>query len=264
MTKKLLNLRKEIVITICLVGCATIFAQETGVEINGMTWATRNVGVFENFVENPEAPGMFYQWNSKIGWNSTDPLISFPEGYTWNPNWDGDGAKTWEVTNNPCPCGWRIPTEAELKTLIYSNSVWTKRNGINGRLFGTAPNTIFLPAVGFRDNDATLYESGSFGAYWSSAGDSNVQETTEGVFSMGFDDNEDEGGVSENVPARGMGLSVRCIFEGSSGINDVSMDIGIATVIGYFDILGRKQQEEPTTGIYVILYDNGKTKKMMK
>jgi len=50
----------------------------------------------------------------------------------------------------------------------------------------------------------------------------------------------------------------------TTGINDVSADTENAKVTGYFDILGRKLTEEPTKGIYIIQYDNGKTKKMIK
>jgi len=50
----------------------------------------------------------------------------------------------------------------------------------------------------------------------------------------------------------------------TTGINDVSADTENAKVTGYFDILGRKLTEEPTKGLYIIQYDNGKTKKIMK
>ena len=59
--------------TIALMGlCATTaFAQEeTGVEINGVTWATRNVDAPGTFAAKPEDMGMFYQWNSKVSWTT--------------------------------------------------------------------------------------------------------------------------------------------------------------------------------------------------
>ena len=57
-----------------------------GVGINGVVWATRNVGLPGIFVKNPEDAGMLYQWNSKVGWSSTDPLVS-TDGSAWNENW---------------------------------------------------------------------------------------------------------------------------------------------------------------------------------
>jgi len=50
----------------------------------------------------------------------------------------------------------------------------------------------------------------------------------------------------------------------TTGINDISADTKNAIVTGYFDILGRNLTEEPTKGLYIIQYDNGKTKKIMK
>jgi len=60
-------MRKVVAIAICLAGSATMFAQETGVVINGVTWATRNVDAPGTFVANTKDAGMFYQWNSKVG-----------------------------------------------------------------------------------------------------------------------------------------------------------------------------------------------------
>ena len=46
---------------------------------------------------------------------------------------------------------------------------WTTLNGVYGRLFGVAPNQIFLPAAGARGGDyGTLHSVGVSGYYWSS------------------------------------------------------------------------------------------------
>lgn len=39
---------------------------------------------------------------------------------------------------------------------------------------------------------------------------------------------------------------------------------GVRWATGYFDMQGKKLKEEPKEGIYIIRYDNGKTKKVMK
>jgi len=88
MFKIRLNLRIVIVITICLAGSATIFAQEEiGVEINGVFWATRNVGTPNTFVNKPADFGMFYQWNRKKSWATTgwitDWDTTMPENSVW-------------------------------------------------------------------------------------------------------------------------------------------------------------------------------------
>ena len=65
---------------------------------------------------------------------------------------------------------WRTPTEAEW-TWLRENCTWswTTLNAVNGMLVtsNVNGNQIFLPATGFRWN-ATLYNSGETGYYWSS------------------------------------------------------------------------------------------------
>ena len=260
MFKERKNLRKVAAIAACL-AVTTMFAQETGVVINGVTWATRNVGAPGNFAAAPENSGMFYQWNSKIGWSSTDPLVS-TNGSTWNSAWDGNGATTWETANDPSPVGWRVPTKAEMGSLLnttYVTRVWTTQSGTNGFLFtdNATGNSIFFPAAGDRFyTDASLERVGTNGYYWIDTDNGN-----EYVYGLNFGNS---GNAVLNGLLKSLGCSFRPVKIGSTGINDVSADTENAKITGYFDILGRKLTEEPTKGLYIIQYDNGKTKKMIK
>jgi uncharacterized protein (TIGR02145 family) len=106
---------------------------------------------------------MFYQWNRRKGWNAIDEEV---EG------WDNSipTGTAWYAENDPCPEGWRVPTEDELRSLYRAGSEWVSKNGVNGRVFGTAPNQIFLPAVGFLSGrDGSLHTIGELGNYWSNA-----------------------------------------------------------------------------------------------
>jgi hypothetical protein len=104
---------------------------------------------------------MFFQWNRRQGWAATGNITG------WNSK--PAAGDTWERANDPCPEGWRVPTRAEFLSLLeVANSVWAVRNGINGRLFGTYPDQIFLPAAGLRFTNGALYDTGIWGAYWSS------------------------------------------------------------------------------------------------
>jgi len=47
----------------------------TGVLINEVVWATCNVNTPGTFAPHPSELGMFYQWNRRIGWSSTDPMV---------------------------------------------------------------------------------------------------------------------------------------------------------------------------------------------
>jgi len=110
--------------------------EEKGVIINGIRWATRNVGAPGTFVENPEDYGEYY---------------------------------TWEEAKNACPKGWRLPTEKEIKSLCDAGSEWEPLNGVQGRFFGIAPYQIFLPVAGVRNEyDDSPHCVGEDSGYWSS------------------------------------------------------------------------------------------------
>jgi uncharacterized protein (TIGR02145 family) len=179
---------------------------ENAVVINGIAWATRNVDRPGTFAAKPEDAGMFYQWNRNIGWSSTDPLVNSNGGTTWDSAWNGNNATTWETTNNVCPTGYRVPTHAEQESLANAVSVWTTQNGVTGRVFGTAPNTLFLPAAGYRYySNSTLGGAGTLGYYWSSTIKGNSS------YNLNFDSSSGVGPGSNTNRAHGR--SVRCVAE---------------------------------------------------
>ena len=101
---------------------------------SGTLWATCNVGA-----NKPEDYGGYFGWHG---------------GKTATANWGN---------------GWNVPSKEQWEELLQNtNSIWTTRNGVNGRLF-TASNGkgLFLPAAGERWNDE-LCDAGS-GRYWSSS-----------------------------------------------------------------------------------------------
>ena len=127
MIKSRLNLRNVATIAACL-AVVTMFSgcgkddkeppkdpltYDKGVVINGVKWAIRNVDKPGTFAVNKESAGMFYLWNSKVYWSTTDPAegVAIPE---WNNSWNG-GYETpsiddvWQTANDPCPQGWRVP-----------------------------------------------------------------------------------------------------------------------------------------------------------
>jgi len=127
--------------------------------INGVKWATRNVGAPGSFVKNPEDYGEYYQWNKRT--------------LDWTNNWNGNGSTTWLAINDPSPSGYRVPTLDELQSLVNPSFVsyeFTTRYGINvGRFTDKASGkSIFLPANGDKVLKDYIYAKGATGHYWSS------------------------------------------------------------------------------------------------
>jgi len=173
------------------------------VSIGGVKWAICNVDAPGTFAAHPKNAGMFYQWNRKVGWSTTNPMVSSDDGTTWNSS--NPIGNTWEKANDPCPSGWRVPTRTEVESLANSGSFWDKLDGISGRFFGTGDLKAFFPAAGCRDyNNGTLYYMGD-GNYWSDA--PNGSETA-----YGLNFSSDYAGTSYGG-YRSNGFSVRCVKE---------------------------------------------------
>ena len=265
MYKVRLNLRKAVAIATCLACSMTMFAQNSttdpGVVINGIKWATCNVEAPGTFSSTPEKGGMFYQWNRQEGWSITDPRVDSNGDTYWYSN-RTDSENEW-TDKDPCPAGWRVPTEMELRSLNEAGSTWTTRSGVSGRLFGTAPNQIFLPAVGYRSRSNGAYSASVNGSYWSSTRYYLYSSTDNSWMYWYLFFYSSHSGMTTGHPAAG--FCVRCVADdNTTGINDISLDTENATVVGYYDILGRKLKEEPTRGIFIVLYDNGKARKLIK
>jgi len=116
------------------------FDNPQGVVINGVRWATRNVGAQGTFASSPCDYGGYYSMNE---------------------------------AEYICPVGWRLPTLAEQKTLIDVNKVtfeWTYQNGVAGGKFTDKDtnNTLFLPATGTCDYTGMISNIGSLARYRSS------------------------------------------------------------------------------------------------
>jgi len=173
-------------------------------DMNGICskcWATCNVDMPGTFTANPEDAGMFYQWNRKTGWSSTDPMINSNGSTTWDPS--NASGSTWASANDPCPTGWRVPTNAEHRSLLNAGSQWTTTNGVDGRIFGNGNDLLFLPAVGIRHYIVGANMGMGTGFYWSCTASPNR------AFYLSFSSS----GATDNDIPRSTGLSVRCIKE---------------------------------------------------
>ena len=126
---------------------------------------------------------------------------------SWNFGLETEPVKT---LDDPCPDGWRVPTDTELDNLIRNYSDWTRNGGQYGYWFsGSVPyskdvNRVFLSAAGEHGySTETALGRNDSGYYWSSS--VRVNEAWYISFSRGD--------VSHNTYPRAGGRSVRCVKE---------------------------------------------------
>ena len=148
---------------------------------NGKCWLDRNLGASQVATSSTDANayGDLFQWGRlddghQIRTSGTTSILSISDTpghgnfitpgsspYDWrNPQndnlWQGVSG-----TNNPCPSGWRLPTEAEWNTERLS---WSSNNAA-----GAFGSPLKLPVAGLRANsNGSLSNVGSNGYYWSS------------------------------------------------------------------------------------------------
>ncbi len=164
------------------------------------------------FTPGWEINGGYWQWGRKdeaaAGPTATDPKAGAVIGWNMTNAPDGSWADGSKMPDDPCPTGFRVPTEAQWNGVIANN---TKTNV--GNFSSSATNysagvkfgdQLMLPAAGRRLTNGQLYERGGGGIYWSSkGGGSNTARYLYFSNSNAF-----MGGLERNH-----GLSVRCVEE---------------------------------------------------
>lgn len=194
----------------------------------GKVWMDRNLGASRRAQSATDylAYGQLYQWgrgndgHADITWtsatagtpvNGTTTTLSttdYPEDnlfilqpaspYDWratqNDNlWQGVVTPTTGV-NNPCPAGYRLPTNTELTTEVTAYTITNSASAFASPLKFTVP--------GYRSYaNGTLNDVGSGGNYWSSS----VSGTS--ASNRYFN----AGGTNTDNDNRAFGLTVRCL-----------------------------------------------------
>jgi uncharacterized protein (TIGR02145 family) len=197
----------------------------------GKTWMDRNLGANRAATSSTDTQsyGSLYQWgrgsdghqcvnryagdgvttSSNTALNATVSTDTPPHGNfiltnAGNNDWRSpQNNNLWQGvngTNNPCPTGYRIPTEAELNNerLSWVLPPITSTNNAAGAF----ASPLKLPMAGLRyHNVGSLFDVGSFGHYWSSTVNSTLARNL--VF---YSSN-----ASMFNSSRAYGFSVRCI-----------------------------------------------------
>jgi uncharacterized protein (TIGR02145 family) len=180
----------------------------------GKTWMDRNLGASRAATSSTDANsyGDLYQWGRKSDGHqcrnsSTTTTLSSTDqpvhaNFILAPNTPYDwrspqNTNLWQGINglnNPCPSGYRLPTNNELESERLS---WNQNNSA-----GTFASPLKFPVAGDRYNsNGSLNGVGTYGSYWSST--VSVPYSYHLYFNSG-----DAIMYSSN---RAFGLSVRCI-----------------------------------------------------
>lgn len=134
-----------------------------GVEIDGTIWAPVNCGY-----RRGSAPGgALYSWGrpDAITYHS---IVKDSEAWMYVVN-----DELLHAADDPCPQGWRVPTDSELAKLYkgkYTPVAKDESTGLIGRSFSGVEGrvSIFLPAQGYYDSEAGEdVMVGMTGRYWS-------------------------------------------------------------------------------------------------
>ena len=188
----------------------------------GQIWLDKNLGATQVATSSNDVAsyGDLYNWGRntdghqiRTSTTAAGPVASGSEGANFitgvsdwlNPRDDTRWNGSTKGTHDPCPSGFRVPTETELEAERNNGGTGFWGTGsLQNNALGAFNSALKLPMAGYRANGTgVLTQVGSNGVYWSS--------TVSGTSAIYLYFNSGNAYVGGN--SRADGFSVRCIKE---------------------------------------------------
>ncbi len=177
----------------------------------GATFATRLPSQCTGILA--KSHGKFYQWGVNVAWNSTGSVAmeSTPSS-SWN-----NQIYPFSWVDQPCPDGYRLPTQAEFQELIDNCTSTYTNYGSYGYITFVPKNSpsqsLEFPAIGKRSTEFGTLFSNNRGHYWSSS-----LHSDQTAYNIWFDD----GLLTLDNSDLRYGYNVRCV-KGEAGTDKPDM-----------------------------------------
>ena len=257
-------MKKLLIFTMHFILLSSLVAQTIPTVTNpstGRTWMDRNLGASQvaTSVTDEYSYGDLYQWgryadghqartSSTTSVLATNNVPNHPEFILANSDWlaipEDDLWQGVNGINNPCPLGFRIPTEEEFEAERLS---WTSNDAAGA--FGS-PLKLTLAGARSRMTGA-LGNIGTFVGYRTSAVNGSQTRLMGISFSIAMMGDRDKAD----------GNCVRCILdETSSSVEEIHFE---KQLIRITDLLGRETTRKPNSAQLYIYNDNTVEKKII-
>jgi len=257
-------MKKLLIFTMHFILLSSLVAQTIPTVTNpstGRTWMDRNLGASQvaTSVTDEYSYGDLYQWgryadghqartSSTTSVLATNNVPNHPEFILANSDWlaipEDDLWQGVNGINNPCPLGFRIPTEEEFEDERLS---WTSNDAAGA--FGS-PLKLTLAGARSRMTGA-LGNIGTFVGYRTSAVNGSQTRLMGISFSIAMMGDRDKAD----------GNCVRCILdETSSSVEEIHFEKQIVRIT---DLLGRETTRKPNSAQLYIYNDNTVEKKII-